>query len=206
MKPPALLTRLGRIGPGLAIAATGVGAGDLIAASVGGLRYGTALAWAVGLGALLKYVLNEGIARWQLSQEESVLSAVVHRFPPWVTWYLAIYFLVWTPAVAAALAAASGIAAQALWPVLGSTTWAIVHSLLALGLVLAGGYTLFERAMKGFIAVMFLCMVGSAVWIGPDWSQVSRDLLIPEVPAGSIKYVLSLMGGVGGSVTLLATK
>ena len=203
-KPDSLLTRLGRLGPGLAIAATGVGAGDLIAASVGGMRFGTALAWAVGLGAVLKYVLNEGIARWQLSQEESVLAAVVHRFPRWVTWYLAAYFLVWTPAVAAALAAACGIAAQALWPVFSSTTWAILHSLLALGLVLAGGYAGFERAMKGFIAVMFFCMVGSAVWIGPDWSQVARGFVIPVVPGGSILTVLSLMGGVGGSVTLLA--
>ncbi len=209
---PSLLTRLGRLGPGLAIAATGVGAGDLIAASIAGRDYGMALAWAVVLGALLKYVLNEGIARWQLSEDQSVLSAVVQRFPRWITWYLAVYFLFWTAAVAAALGAACGIAAAALWPIMGSTAWGILHSLVAVAVVLLGGYTVFERAMKGFIAVMFLCMVGSAVWLGPDWSQLTSGVLLPSIPAdagdgslgGALLMVMSLMGGVGGSVTLLA--
>jgi Mn2+/Fe2+ NRAMP family transporter len=203
-QPPQLLTRLGRVGPGLAIAATGVGAGDLIAASVAGLRFGTALAWAVLLGAVLKYVLNEGIARWQLGEDRTVLSAVVERFPRWVTWYLAVYFVLWTAAVAAGLAAACGIAAATLWPVLSPAGWGILHSLLAAGVVLVGGYPVFERAMKGFIAVMFLSMVGSALWLGPDWTQVGQGVLLPTIPAGSIFMVLSIMGGVGGSVTLLA--
>lgn len=209
---PSLSTRLERLGPGLAIAATGVGAGDLIAASVAGRDYGMALAWAVVLGAVLKYVLNEGIARWQLIQDQSVLSAVVQRFPRWVTWYLALYFFFWTAAVAAGLGAACGIAAAALWPIMGSTAWGILHSLVAVAAVLLGGYAGFERAMKGFIAVMFLCMVGSALWLGPDWSQLSRGILLPTIPvsggdgtlADALFMVMAIMGGVGGSVTLLA--
>jgi Mn2+/Fe2+ NRAMP family transporter len=49
------------------VAATGVGAGDLIAASVAGRRFGLAVLWVVVLGALCKGVLNDGIARWQLA-------------------------------------------------------------------------------------------------------------------------------------------
>ena len=85
--------------------------------------------------------------------------------------------------MAAALGAACGIAAAALWPIMGSTAWGILHSLIAVAVVLLGGYTVFERAMKGFIAVMFLCMVGSAVWLGPDWSQLTRGVLLPSIPA-----------------------
>ena len=55
------------IGPGLAIAATGVGAGDLLAAMVAGADFGTRLAWVIVVGALLKYALNEGVARWQIA-------------------------------------------------------------------------------------------------------------------------------------------
>jgi len=209
---PSLITRLGRLGPGLAIAATGVGAGDLIAASVAGRDYGMALAWAVVLGAVLKYVLNEGIARWQLIEDQSVLAAVVQRFPRWVSWYLAVYFLFWTAAVAAGLGAACGIAAAALWPIMSSTAWGVLHSLIAVAVVLLGGYAWFERAMKSFIAVMFLCMVGSALWLGPDWSQLTRGVLLPTIPVDggdstltdALFMVMAIMGGVGGSVTLLA--
>ena len=54
------------IGPGLLVAATGVGAGDLATGGYAGSKLGLAVLWAVALGALLKYVLSEGLARWQL--------------------------------------------------------------------------------------------------------------------------------------------
>ena len=52
------------IGSGIVIAVTGLGAGDLIAASVAGARYVATLLWVVAIGALLKFVLNENLARW----------------------------------------------------------------------------------------------------------------------------------------------
>ena len=46
------------LGPGIAIAATGVGAGDMVAAAVAGAKYGTAILWAAAAGALL-YLNNK---------------------------------------------------------------------------------------------------------------------------------------------------
>ncbi len=54
-------------GPGLVVAATGIGSGDVVSATVGGARYGVVLLWAIALGAFFKFVLSEGIARWQLA-------------------------------------------------------------------------------------------------------------------------------------------
>ncbi|CAM2746460.1 hypothetical protein LA343_10725 [Corynebacterium falsenii] len=42
------------IGPGLVAAATGVGAGDLVATLIAGQRYGYALLWAAIVGAIMK--------------------------------------------------------------------------------------------------------------------------------------------------------
>lgn len=80
-------SRLKYLGPGIVIAATGVGAGDLIAASVGGAKYSTIILWSAVLGALLKYVLNEGIARWQMGTGESIIETWVKRFPQWISWF-----------------------------------------------------------------------------------------------------------------------
>ena len=49
------------IGPGLLVAATGVGAGDLATASIAGSKLGVTILWAVLLGAFLKFVLTEGL-------------------------------------------------------------------------------------------------------------------------------------------------
>ena len=47
------------IGPGILVAATGVGAGDLATAAFTGSRLGMAVLWAVAIGAFVKFVLNE---------------------------------------------------------------------------------------------------------------------------------------------------
>lgn len=55
------------IGPGLVVAATGVGAADMVATLVAGSRYGYGLLWAVVLGVVLKIVLVEGAGRFTLA-------------------------------------------------------------------------------------------------------------------------------------------
>jgi Mn2+/Fe2+ NRAMP family transporter len=98
---------------------------------------------------------------------------------------------------------ACGVAAHALWPVLSIRTWAIVHSLAALALVAVGRYEVFENVMKALIGLMTLTLLVSVVMVGPDLLSLLRGLL-PTLPKGSAGATLSLMGGVGGSVTLLA--
>ena len=73
-KAPATLSFLKLAGPGLVVAATGIGSGDVVAATVGGARYGVVLLWAIAVGAFFKFVLNEGIARWQLATGTSLLA------------------------------------------------------------------------------------------------------------------------------------
>src|SRR5687767_8312282 len=53
------------VGPGLIVAATGIGSGDVVSATVGGASYGVVLLWAIAIGAFFKFILTEGIARWQ---------------------------------------------------------------------------------------------------------------------------------------------
>ena len=61
------------IGPGLLVAAAGIGAGDIVSATVAGANQGLVLLWAIILAAFLKCVLNEGIGRYQLATGRTVL-------------------------------------------------------------------------------------------------------------------------------------
>lgn len=194
---------LGTIGPGIAIAATGVGAGDLLAAMLAGADFGTALVWVVVVGAVLKLGLNEGVARWQLATGTTLLEGWCRHLGWTVKLYFFAYLVLWSFIVAGGLMSACGVAAQALWPVLSIRNWAIVHSLTALALVAIGRYAVFESVMKALIGLMTLTLLLSVVMVGPDLLSVLRGL-VPTLPEGSAGATLSLMGGVGGSVTLLA--
>ncbi|MDH3972144.1 MAG: Nramp family divalent metal transporter, partial [Gammaproteobacteria bacterium] len=118
-------THIKHAGPGLVIAATGLGAGDLIAASVAGAKFGTTILWAVVLGAIMKYVMNEGLTRWQLATGTTLLEGWVQRLPKFISIYFFIYLLAWSFIVAGALIAGTGLAAHALFPGISVEQWGI---------------------------------------------------------------------------------
>ncbi len=192
------------IGPGLVIAATGVGAGDLVAASVSGSRYGMAVCWAAFVGAALKLTLNEGIARWQLATGTTMLEGWVKHLPRWVHWVFLVYLTIWSFVVAGALINACGLAAHAIAPVLSVEAWGALHSVVAAGFVFLGGYRPFEKLIGVFVGVMFVTLVGSALLVASPLQSLSEMLRDAAVPAGSPVYLLGVIGGVGGSVTMLS--
>jgi Mn2+/Fe2+ NRAMP family transporter len=165
--------------------------------------FGTTLLWAAILGALMKYVMNEGLTRWQLATGTTLLEGWVQRLPKFISIYFFIYLLAWSFIVAGALIAGTGLAAHALFPDISVEYWGIFHSLLALALVLVGRYTLLEHLMKFFMGLMLLVVIICAALVAPGMSDIISGLLIPSVPEGSVLFIFSVIGGVGGSVTLL---
>ena len=198
------MIRLRELGPGIVIAATGLGAGDLIAASVAGARYGMAVLWAAVIGALLKFTLNEGLARWQLATGTTLLEGWVRKLPRFWSSYFFLYLLLWSFIVAGALMAATGLAVHALLPAVSVETAGAVQSIIAVLLVLFGRYRLLEVLMKFFIALMFVVVLYCAFALRPDWSSVLTGMFVPRIPEGSVFLLLGVVGGVGGSVTLLS--
>jgi len=202
-KADAGLARL--MGPGLLVAATGIGAGDVISATVGGARYGEILLWGIVLGAFFKYVLSEGVARFQLATGLTALESWAQYLPLWVRLYFGTYLVVWTVAVSAALANACGLGISNLTGGAIPRNWgAVLHSLLGATFVLLGGFSGFEKIMKVLIGAMFFAIVVCAVLTFSDGGAVLSGLLVPRIPEGGGAYVLSLIGGIGGSVTLLS--
>ncbi|MEX2174033.1 MAG: Nramp family divalent metal transporter [Pirellulaceae bacterium] len=209
---PARLNPLAIIGPGLVVAATGVGAGDLATGAFTGSKLGVAILWAVVLGAVLKFAVNEGLARWQLVTGETLLEGVARHLGRWAIALFLAYLVFWSYFVASILMSACGSAAHAIFPLFESPQrdkifYGLLHSAVTVGLLRYGGYRWFERIMSGLVVVMFAVVVGSAIAIAPDWGQVVSGLLVPQIPdAGGqgVSWTIALMGGIGGTVTVLS--
>ncbi|MEO1996510.1 MAG: Nramp family divalent metal transporter [Planctomycetaceae bacterium] len=199
------------IGPGILVAATGVGAGDLATGAFTGNKLGLAILWAVVIGAAFKFVINEGLARWQLATGETLLEGAVHHLGRPVQWFFAVYLVAWSFLVGLALISACGATAHAILPLFGSPEtdknfYAVLHSLLALGLVQWGGFRLFEQTMNVCIAVMFVVVLATAAALQPPVSELVSGLLLPSIPDASgegLGWTIALMGGVGGTLTVL---
>ena len=198
------------ITPGLLVAATGVGAGDLATGSIAGSKLGVAVLWVVALGAFYKFVLSEGLARWQLATGETILEGAVTKLGPLVSIVFLVYFLPWSFFTAAAMMSACGITMQAMLPLSddaaqGKLIWAAVHSALGVALVWIGGFKLFERIMGACVALMFTGMVITAALLLPNLGELARGFVptIPDFRGEGLTWSIALMGGVGGTLTVI---
>lgn len=200
---------LAALAPGILVAATGVGAGDLLTASIAGSAIGVAILWAAPAGAVLKYFLTEGVARWQMATRTTLLEGWVTRLGPWWLWIFLAYLLLWSFFVGGALVSACGLAATGLLPLgedlrFSKALWGVVHALAGYCLVRIGGFRLFEKMMSAMIGLMFVTVILTAVLMRPDWSAVLRGCLVPWIPNKGVGWLIGVLGGVGGTVTLLS--
>jgi Mn2+/Fe2+ NRAMP family transporter len=196
------LTRM--IGPGLLVAAAGIGAGDIVAATIVGANSGLVLLWVVLLAAFLKCVLNEGIGRYQLATGQTALEGWATELPAWIKTYFAIYLVLWTVSVGSALTNACGLGIENLTRGSIPRSWgAVIHAGAGFTSVLVGGFKGFEKLMKVLIGMMFFSMVLCAIVLFRDPGDFFSGL-IPTIARTGGASVLSILGGVGGSVTMLA--
>ncbi|CAL9577692.1 Nramp family divalent metal transporter [Streptomyces sp. enrichment culture] len=193
------------IGPGIVVAATGVGAGDLVATLIAGSNFGYTLLWAAVIGCLVKISLAEACGRWHLATGRTLFDGWA-SLGRWTTWFFAIYAVIWGFVYGAAAMSSSALPLQALFPdVMGLEWWGIGSGLVGLVFVWFNKYNVFEKVMTVLVGVMFVVTVYLAVRVTPNLGDAFAGLL-PALPdeKDSVLNTLGLIGGVGGTITLAA--
>jgi Mn2+/Fe2+ NRAMP family transporter len=199
--PTGFGAKIRHVGPGLLAAAAGVGAGDLVATMVAGARFGTVLLWAAVLGAVLKLALAEGVGRWHLASGSTLLDGW-RRLGRWATVFFGIYIVIWG-VVYGATAMSVGLPLNALFGGLDVRYWAMIAGVVGLALVWVQRYQIFEKFITVLVLIKFVSVVSVAFLVGPDLVALAGGL-VPRLPDGSVIYVLGLIGGVGGTITMAA--
>jgi Mn2+/Fe2+ NRAMP family transporter len=200
--PVGFKAKVKQVGPGLLAAATGVGAGDLVATMVAGAEYGMVLLWAAVLGTGLKLALAEGVGRWHLATGTTLLDGW-RRLGYWATVFFGAYIVVWGFVYGATAMSAVGLPLNALFGGLPVRYWAMIAGVVGLALVWAQRYHVFEKFMTVLVLIKFVSVVSVALLVSPNLGEVFSGL-VPRLPEGSVVNVLGLIGGVGGTITMAA--
>ncbi|MBM3818330.1 MAG: divalent metal cation transporter [Acidimicrobiia bacterium] len=174
----------------------------MVSSTIAGADYGLTLLWALAAGVLVKFAVTEGGARWQLATGRTLVRGWRDHLPTWAILAFFVYFVTWTYFVSSALVAASALVPAAIIPSVPLPVWGLIHAVAALALVWFGRYEAFLNLMKVFVGFKLAAVIAAALlivlWSGADWAATAaREPLTPA-------YALSLMGGVGGTVTLLS--
>lgn len=191
-----------QIGPGLVVAATGVGSGDMVATLIAGNRYAYTLLWAAVVGCLVKIALAEAVGRWHLSTGSTMFDGWT-RLGRWTHFYFAPYIVIWGFVYGATAMSATGLPLAALFPSVSLRVWAMAAGMAGLLFVWFNRYAVFEKVMTLFVGTMFVTIVALAIILAPSVPATLAGL-VPVLPPGSAFYTLGLIGGVGGTITMAA--
>ncbi len=122
----------------------------------------------------------------------------------WIKAYFGAYLILWTVSVSAALANACGLGISNLTNGAVPSSWgAVMHSLIGFAFVWFGGFSGFEKVMRALIGLMVVTIVACAALTLQDIPGTISGLFIPIIPEGSTGSLLALIGGVGGTITIL---
>lgn len=213
------LTFMATFGPGMALAATGVGAGDVTTTGIGAARMGLGLLWVPALAALLKYFLNEGMARYQLVTGRPFIHVWGTEFGTTIRYGFFLYFLLWLIPVFATSMTASGVAMDMLFPLeacnqslaapvfvggprQADVIWSLILEVVVIILLWTGGYKWFESSMAICVALMAFAAVGGAAALLSTTRWEAHKLFPTRVD--EVGLCLGIMAGVGGTITMMA--
>ena len=209
--PPTLRQALRRIGPGLILAASIVGSGELIATTTLGAQVGYTALWIIVLSCAVKPVVQAELGRHTIATGETGLEALDHLPGPrlgvsWLVWAWAAMVLMTLLQVGAMF----GGVAQAitlLVPAVGERAWVLVFLALTLALLLGGGYARIERLAVVKVGLFTLVTVLAAVVLMRmpryfNWSGLREGVRLRLPPQG-IATAAAVFGITGVGATEL---
>jgi Mn2+/Fe2+ NRAMP family transporter len=185
-----------RLGPGLLLAATSIGASHLVMSPRAGWLFGFQLLWLVPLTHLFKYHAFEFGPRYAAATGESLIAGYA-RMPGPKGWALWILLLGTVAQGIGVLAAVVGIAAAVLSTFIGHTPFDGFYTLLVIGTVLLflilGGYGWLDFLNKVMMTILFLATIVVFIPASPNPAEF-RHFVIPSVPAGSAAVIAGILG------------
>jgi Mn2+/Fe2+ NRAMP family transporter len=202
--PQAMRDILRRIGPGIILAASIVGSGELIATTVLGAKVGYTALWLILLSCLIKVFVQAELGRYTIATGEPSLESFDRAPGPrarvnWTVWGWAAMILM-TQFQVGAMFGGIGQVMNLLVPSVPIGAWVVALLALTIALLLGGGYERIERLAMVKVGLFTLLTVLATVLLvrRPDfhWGEVAAGLRF-ELPPEGLATAIAVFGMTG---------
>ena len=204
--PTSFWQYVGSLGPGLIVALTWLGAGDLVDSAVAGGNYGYSLMWAMVIALFVRFVFVSIIAKYQLCNQhcESVVAGL-KRLHPWMPIFVGGVAIFFGHFYGSYMVKGLGEASERLAGFGAPWLWSVFWVTVAAVFIFRGAYRRLEVIFYVFLIMLSTSLIGVAVWSGPDPVAAAKGAFLFAVPEqsgsfGALLVITSLIGAVGGSI------
>jgi len=183
------------LGPGMIMAATAIGAGDMILSPVAGARYGFDLMWLVLFAHLFKYPAFEFAPRFAIANGHSLITGY-YNVPGPKGWALWIFLVTTTLQGLTITTGLISVTASVAFVSLGGIpypAWIVALGLFIMLLHKTGKYHALDIICKVMLGILAVVTAVAFITSAPRASDLAR-MLVPSIPAGSVLLASSIFG------------
>ncbi len=193
-------------GPSTMVTAAFIGPGTVTMCTIVGVRTGSTLLWALVFSVVATVVLQEMSARLGVVTRLGMGEALRERLPQGLARFGALA-LVFSAIVVGNAAYEGG---NLIGAVLGIQAWfthsspdigsrlsivlPLIMGAFAFAVLYLGRFKVIERVLVGLVGLMSVVFLTTMVMSSPDWSEVLRGFVTPNIPAGEWLLVVGLVG------------
>ena len=200
-----------RVGPGLILASSIVGSGELIATTVLGAENGYALLWLIIVSCFIKIAVQNELGRYAIGTGETTLEAF-NRVPgprlkvSWAVWLWALMVSMTLMQVGGMMGGISEILHD-LVPALSVNAWVWIVGAGTAVLLIVGRYSTIERIAMGLVVSFTILTVSCAFLLikRPEffsWGELAGGLTF-SMPQGGFVTAVATFGITGVGATEL---
>ena len=210
--PPTKFTAiLSRIGPGLILASSIVGSGELIATTVLGAENGYKLLWLIVISCAIKTVVQNELGRHAIGTGETTLEAFDAIPGPrwrvsWVVWCWFLMVLMTLMQVGGMLGGISEVLNRMV-PSVSVMAWVWIVNFATVILLIVGRYALVEKVAMGLVVAFTILTVSCTVLLfqKPEYFSMVQvfDGLRIQMPEGGLMTAVATFGITGVGATEL---
>ena len=209
--PTKLRAILRRIGPGLILASSIVGSGELIATTVLGAENGYKLLWLIIVSCAIKTVVQNELGRHAIGTGETTLESFDTIPGPrwrvsWVVWCWFIMVMMTLMQVGGMLGGISEVLNRMV-PSVSVTGWVWIVNFATVILLIVGRYSLVEKVAMGLVVAFTMLTVSCAFLLfqKPEYFSMAQvfDGLKIQMPEGGLMTAVATFGITGVGATEL---
>ncbi|PYV40257.1 MAG: hypothetical protein DMG06_20785 [Acidobacteria bacterium] len=209
--PTSLVQIMRRIGPGIILAASIVGSGELIATTTLGAQVGYSALWVILVSCIIKPAVQAELGRYTIASGETGLEGL-NRVPGprwkvnWIVIGWAVMVLITLLQVGAMFGGVAQVMNQVV-PAIPANLWVLILLAITLALLLGGGYQRIESLATVkvglFTMLTFLCallLMRQSQYF--SWRHLAEGLQF-HLPSSGLSTAVAVFGITGVGATEL---
>ena len=211
LEPPTSFGEIMRkTGPGIVLAASIVGSGELILTTTLGAKVGYIMMWLIILSCLIKAVVQSFLGRYTIATAETSLDAV-NRIPGprfkvgWVVWAWAAMVFMTLFQIAGMFIGVSQTM-NSIFSGVPVTAWVIIFLVVTLALLLGGAYSRIEKLamIKVGLFTLITLMSAALLLMSPDFhaAELAQGFTF-QIPEAGLAVAVAVFGITGVGATEL---